>query len=218
MALAIFDLDDTLLNGDSDSWWREFLCNKGLMDADEVARKIKVYDEQYHNGTLDIFEYLAFALEPLTQRSRSESLALRDEFMNETAHKMILPKGQALIDEHKAKGDHVLIISATNTFVVEPIANALGVEDFIGAIPELINGEYTGNVSGTPSFGEGKVTRLNEWLEKHPHSLEGSYFYSDSRNDIPLLEKVSHPIATNPDAVLLAHAQANGWAVMNIKE
>lgn len=217
MALAIFDLDDTLINGDSDFWWIQFLCRKCIVDANEYTRAYEAFDEQYRNGTMNIFEYLEFGLNILTQRPLSESLALREEFIDKFASKMILPKGQALINEHKAKGDHILIISATNDFVIEPLAKILGVDDFIGAKPEMVDGEYTGRVSGTPSFGVGKITRLNEWLETNPHSMEGSYFYSDSRNDIPLLEKVSHPIATNPDEVLLAHAKTKGWKVLNLK-
>ncbi|MGB0281237.1 MAG: HAD family hydrolase, partial [Neptuniibacter sp.] len=178
MSLAIFDLDNTLLNGDSDHAWGEFLCEKGIVDADEYSRANDYFYEQYKNGGLDIFEFLSFALKPLAEIEPEELNRLHQQFMQEKIEPIILPKAEELLAKHKEQGDFLLIITATNHFVTGPIAKRLGVDEIIATDPEQIDGRYTGKVAGTPCFQDGKVTRLNNWLEKQGHSLEESYFYS----------------------------------------
>ncbi|WP_415886149.1 HAD family hydrolase [Neptuniibacter sp. PT8_73] len=217
MSLAIFDLDNTLLAGDSDHAWGEFLCEKGIVDSDEYSRANDYFYEQYKNGGLDIFEFLAFALKPLAQMQRAELDKLHLEFMESKIIPIMLPKAAELLQNHREQGDYLLIITATNRFVTGPIADKLGVDDIIATDPEEIDGEYTGKVAGIPCFQDGKVTRLNEWLKHNDFNLEGSYFYSDSHNDLPLLEKVTHPVAVNPDETLEDHANANLWPVLDLR-
>lgn len=217
MSLAIFDLDNTLLAGDSDHAWGEFLCEKGIVDSDEYSRANDYFYEQYKNGGLDIFEFLAFALKPLAQMKRAELDKLHLEFMESKIIPIMLPKAAELLQNHRDQGDYLLIITATNRFVTGPIADKLGVDDIIATDPEEVDGEYTGKVAGIPCFQDGKVTRLNEWLKHNDFNLEGSYFYSDSHNDLPLLEKVTHPVAVNPDETLEDHANANLWPVLDLR-
>jgi HAD superfamily hydrolase (TIGR01490 family) len=217
LSLAIFDLDNTLLNGDSDHAWGEFLCEKGIVDADEYSRANDYFYEQYKNGGLDIFEFLSFALKPLAEIEPEELNRLHQQFMQEKIEPIILPKAEELLAKHKEQGDFLLIITATNHFVTGPIAKRLGVDEIIATDPEQIDGRYTGKVAGTPCFQDGKVTRLNSWLEKQGHSLEESYFYSDSHNDLPLLERVTYPVAVNPDDILEEHANNNLWPVLDLR-
>lgn len=217
MSLAIFDLDNTLLGGDSDHAWGEFLCEKGIVDSDEYRRANDYFYEQYKNGGLDIYEFLDFALRPLTKLDTTQLNTLHQQFMAEKIEPIILPKALELLKNHKARGDYLLIITATNHFVTGPIAKRLGVDAIIATDPEVIDGQYTGKVAGTPCFQAGKVTRLHEWLSTSPHSLDNSYFYSDSHNDLPLLELVTNPIAVNPDKILEAHANEHLWPVLDLR-
>lgn len=217
MALAIFDLDNTLIKGDSDHAWGEFLVSNNLVDDAHFRSMNDTFYTQYLEGTLDIYEYLEFSLKVLTQHSLESMLEWRKKFYEQVFQTMMLPKANKLLEEHKAKGDYLLIITATNLFVTEPAKELLKVDDIIAPIPELINNQYTGKVSGTPSFQEGKVTRLKEWLENNQHSLEGSYFYSDSHNDLPLLRLVDTPIVVDGDDKLLAEAQANSWQAISLR-
>lgn len=217
MSLAIFDLDNTLLGGDSDHAWGEFLCEKGIVDSDEYRRANDYFYEQYKNGGLDIYEFLYFALRPLTKLDTTQLNTLHQQFMAEKIEPIILPKALELLKNHKARGDYLLIITATNHFVTGPIAKRLGVDAIIATDPEVIDGQYTGKVAGTPCFQAGKVTRLHEWLSTSPHSLDNSYFYSDSHNDLPLLELVTNPIAVNPDEILEAHANEHLWPVLDLR-
>ena len=217
MSLAIFDLDNTLLGGDSDHAWGEFLCEKGIVDSDEYRRANDYFYEQYKNGGLDIYEFLDFALRPLTKLDTTQLNTLHQQFMAEKIEPIILPKALELLKNHKARGDYLLIITATNHFVTGPIAKRLGVDAIIATDPEVIDGQYTGKVAGTPCFQAGKVTRLHEWLSTSPHSLDNSYFYSDSHNDLPLLELVTTPIAVNPDEILEAHANEHLWPVLDLR-
>jgi HAD superfamily hydrolase (TIGR01490 family) len=217
VSLAIFDLDNTLLGGDSDHGWGEFLVSRGLVDERQFREANDRYYRQYQSGGLDIHAYLAFALEPLTQHDLATLQTLHAEFMRDVIAPMRLPKADALLAEHRARGDYLLIITATNAFVTRPIAESLGVDDIIATEPELKNDRYTGRIVGTPSFREGKVTRLNEWLANHDIDLAGSSFYSDSHNDIPLLDMVEKPVAVDPDDTLRAHAVAKGWPVMSLR-
>ena len=217
MALAIFDLDNTLLDGDSDYLWGVFLSEKGIVDRDYYEQENQRFYDDYKAGRLDIYAFLRFSLRPLKENSLEALLAWREEFMRDCIEPIILPAGRALIEKHRNAGDTLLIVTATNAFVTAPIAERLGVEHLIATDPEMVDGRYTGEVAGEPSFKEGKVIRLHRWLGAHSQDLSGSSFYSDSHNDIPLLEKVENPVAVNPDEQLAARAEVSGWPVISLK-
>ncbi|MEO9656268.1 histidinol-phosphatase [Marinomonas sp.] len=218
MTLAIFDLDGTLLSGDSDYNWGQFLVEKGLVDTQVYKQANDRFFEQYQAGTLDIHEYLAFSLAPLRDFSPTQLSQLHQDFMVEKVEPMMQEKAHALLKHHKEQGHFLLMITATNQFVTGPIGETLGMDHIIAPVPEVIDGQYTGNIVGIPSFQEGKVTRLNEWLEQTGHSMEGSYFYSDSRNDLPLLELVTHPIAVDADDTLTQIAQQRDWPHISLRD
>ena len=218
MALAIFDLDNTLIAGDSDHAWGEFLIEKGVVDKAEFKATNDQFYADYLEGKLDIIEYIRFALAPLKAHSLTQLHEWRKEFIKTIVEPMVLPKGLALIEEHKQKGDYCLIITATNQFVTEPIADMLGVDDLIATVPEFKEGYYTGEIVGTPSYQEGKVVRLNEWLEDHSYTISESFFYSDSHNDIPLLEEVGYPIVVDGDDSLLAYAKEKSWQTISLRK
>lgn len=218
MALALFDLDNTLLGGDSDHAWGQFLVDQGIVDARRYQDANDLFYAQYQQGGLDIHAYLRFALEPLTRFTQAELAALHRRFMAEVIAPLRLPKADALLDRHRARDDRLLIITATNSFVTRPIAHWLGVPELLATEPELRDGRYTGAYSGTPCFREGKVVRLEEWLAQTGESLAGSYFYSDSHNDLALLERVDYPVAVNPDPQLEATAQARGWPLLDLRD
>lgn len=218
MTLAIFDLDNTLLAGDSDHAWGDFLVEEGIVDAEEYRKANDQFLQEYLNGELDIVHYLSFALKPLAQHSMENLLAWRERFMAHKVQPMMQSKAFQLLDSHREQGHTLMIITATNRFVTEPIAEALGIDHLIATDPEIINGHYTGRVAGIPSFQDGKVTRLNEWLEAHKEDLTGAWFYSDSHNDVPLLQQVENPVAVDPDPKLDALARENGWKVMSLRD
>lgn len=217
MALALFDLDNTLLAGDSDHEWGDFLADRGLVDAEAYRRANDAFYAQYQAGTLDIFAFLRFALEPLTRYPVDQLLAWRAEFLAERIEPLVLPASRRLVEEHRAAGDTPVIITATHSFVTAPIAELFGVDILIATEPEFIDGRYTGEVAGTPCFQEGKVTRLQEWLTSAGERLANSHFYSDSRNDLPLLERVDHPVATDPDPALAEAARQRGWPLRTLR-
>lgn len=218
MTLAIFDLDGTLISGDSDHSWGQFLIEKNIVDANTYQEKNDYFYQEYLAGSLDILEYLSFSLAPLTQFSLPELTQLHDEFMVLKISPLLQNKAIELIAEHKSKGHITMIITATNEFVTAPIARLLDVEHLIAPTPEVINERYTGKIIGIPSFQEGKVTRLNEWLKKTGHSLTGSYFYSDSHNDLPLLELVDNPVAVDADETLKGIAKEKGWPIISLRD
>ena len=218
MTLAIFDLDGTLLSGDSDYTWGQFLVEKGLVDTQTYKDANDKFFLQYQAGNLDIQEYLAFSLAPLTQFSSTELIELHRVFMEEKIQPMMLKKAADLLQYHKEQGHFLLMITATNQFVTGPIGEALGMDHIIAPVPEILDGHYTGKTVGVPSFQEGKVTRLNDWLEGTGHSMEGSYFYSDSRNDLPLLELVSHPVAVDADKTLAKIAEEREWPHISLRD
>lgn len=217
MALAIFDLDHTLLSGDSDHAWGQYLVDRGLVDPAIHQQRNDHFYEQYKSGTLDIHEYLEFAMRPLTQYDTEQMLAERERFLIERIDPLITQHARDLIEKHRAAGDVLLIITATNGFVTYPIAARLDIEHIIAPHPEVVDGRYTGKTVGIPSFQGGKVTRLNDWIAEHQHSLEGSYFYSDSHNDLPLLRIVDHPVAVDPDDTLKGAAEAAGWPIISLR-
>jgi HAD superfamily hydrolase (TIGR01490 family) len=217
LALALFDLDNTLLRGDSDYAWGQFLVENHIVDGEAYRRENERYYAQYHAGTLDIMEFLAFALRPLSQHDRATLDGWHRRYMQSKVLPMITPDARALVERHRARGDTLMIITATNRFVTAPIAQEFGVPWLLATEPEERDGRFTGHVAGIPCFREGKVQRLNAWLTEHGMTLDGSHFYSDSHNDLPLLEKVAHPVAVNPDPVLQQTAQARGWPVIGLR-
>jgi HAD superfamily hydrolase (TIGR01490 family) len=218
MPLAIFDLDNTLLAGDSDYLWGVFLAERGVVDPDHYERENERFYREYKEGRLDIHEFLRFSLAPLARHSPGELAAWRADFLAEKIEPIILPKALALVDAHRASGDELLIITATNSFVTAPIAARLGITHLIATEPAVRDGRYTGEVEGIPSFREGKVLRLEQWLDAHRACLAGSSFYSDSHNDIPLLERVDHPVAVDPDPALAELAAARGWTILSLRD
>ncbi len=217
MPLAIFDLDHTLIGGDSDHLWGQYLCTLGAVDPEVFSREHDRYYADYLAGRLDIDAFLRFQLAPLARHPRETLERWRGRFLEEHIRPILLPKADELIAGHRARGDHPLIITATNRFITEPIAGLLGIDDLIATEPEEVDGAFTGRVAGVPSFAEGKVHRLQAWLEEHAMDLAGSWFYSDSRNDLPLLERVDHPVAVDPDPALEAAARERGWPVMSLR-
>jgi len=217
MKLALFDLDNTLIAGDSDCLWGEFLSEQGYVDSEAYQAGHERFYQEYVEGTMDIHEFLEFQLKVLADNDRSQLEEWRKKYIETKIKPIMLPKAIALIDEHRQKGHELLIITATNRFITEPIANAFKIDNLIACEPEEIDGQYTGKVSGTPSYAEGKVTRLNEWLENQEQTFDESWFYSDSHNDIPLLKKVDHAIAVDPDDTLIAEAEKQNWPVISLR-
>jgi HAD superfamily hydrolase (TIGR01490 family) len=220
MNLALFDLDNTLLAGDSDFEWAQFLISKGVVDREvQEAKNIQFY-EQYRAGTLNIYEFLAFQLAPLARHSRTELDAWHREYVERHIRPIMTVKARTLVLEHLAAGDLCAIVTATNSFVTAPIAREFGVAHLIATEPESRDGRFTGRVAGTPCFREGKLVRLDEWLAGRARRLEDftqSVFYSDSHNDLPLLRRVTRPVAVDPDEPLAAEAARRGWAVISLR-
>jgi len=217
MSLAIFDLDNTLLGGDSDHAWGEFLVQNKLVDARWYQQKNDNFYQDYQRGNLDMFAYQEFVLSVLAANSLENLHQWSVRFINEVIRPMILPKGVSLIQEHRERGDHLLIITATNDFITAPIAQLLGINDLIATTAELSKTGYTGKISGTPSFQTGKVERLSLWLKDNNVSIDGACFYSDSHNDLPLLQLVDNPVAVDPDDLLKAKAQENNWKIISLR-
>lgn len=218
MALALFDLDNTLLDGDSDHSWGLFLAEIGVISAQEYKDQQNHFYRQYLRGSLNIQEFLAYQLKPLRQYSMEQLLSWRTQFMVDIITPMIESGKPELLKPHQEAGDEIIIITATNDFIASPIAEQLGVSILIATTAELINGQYTGKCAGTPCFQEGKVEKLQSWLVEQGRANDialDSFFYSDSFNDLPLLEKVSTPIAVSPDEKLQSHAQNMGWTIIN---
>ena len=218
MRLALFDLDNTLLAGDSDFEWAQFLIEKGVLDRELYEARNETFYAQYKAGTLDIHEFLDFQLKPLARHGRSQLDAWHAEFMRDRIVPMIARGTSALLERHA--GDVRVIVTATNSFVTAPIARAFGVEHLIATEPERRDGEFTGRVLGMPSFREGKIARLEDWMDQRGWSwgtFEDSTFYSDSLNDLPLLSLVNRPVAVDPDPTLRAHAAQQGWEIISLR-
>lgn len=218
MPLALFDLDNTLIAGDSDHGWGEFLVDKKIVDADYYKQMNDQFYQDYQNGQLDMSAYLEFSLAPLGRLSYAELKQLHSQFMVEVIEPLWLTKAETLLQKHRDSGDTLMIITSTNRFVVEPICNKLSVEHLIATELEQQNDQYTGQVSGIPSYKEGKVTRLNQWLEQSDLDMTGSSFYSDSINDLPLLEIVDHPVAVDPCPQLEEVALQRDWDIISLRD
>ena len=220
MQLAIFDLDNTLLNGDSDYNWSLFLIKEGLLDPARYEKRNEEFYRAYQSGNLDVFAYCEFQFKTLKENPRELLDEMRAKYVNRIIKPMITKKALDLVESHRKQGHQLLIITATNSYITKPIADLFGISDLIGTDPEELNGQFTGKVTGVPSFQEGKITRLNSWLKFKGVSFENfekTFFYSDSMNDIPLLEIVSHPVAANPDATLKQKAIDNDWPIIQLR-
>jgi len=215
VALALFDLDNTLLNGDSDHAWGMYLAEIGAVDPEEQRIKQDYFYQQYLSGNMDIMAFCEFQFSALTQHSLAQLRQWRRNFLRDVIEPMIASGKPELIETHRDNGDDILIITATNNFVASPIAERLKVETLLATTAEFKNGAYTGKVDGTPCFQAGKVERLNRWLEQSSLTLQNSYFYSDSINDLPLLELVDNPVVVTPDDRLREHAEKFHWPIID---
>jgi len=218
VSLAIFDLDNTLLSTDSDHAWGEFLLEQGAVDPVAYREANDRFMADYEAGTLDMQAFLEVALRPLAEHSPEQLAAWHQQFMASKIEPHILHKGEELVARHRTRGDTLMIVTATNRFITGPIAERLGIDELIAVEPEMVDGRYTGRASGIPSYREGKVERLEQWLADSDLTLDGSWFYSDSHNDLPLLEKVDHPVAVDPDPTLREVAEARGWKIISLRD
>lgn len=216
MTLAIFDLDHTLINGDSDHLWGEYMVENGIVDKQAYRQRNDAFYQDYQRGTLDNDRYLAFALEPLTHYNIEELHAWRADYVEKWIRPLIAPGTAGLLEEHRGNNHQLMIISATNLFVCEPIAHMLGVTTVLATEPEIIANRYTGRFLGTPTYQQGKVTVLKEWVANNSNDLNGAYFYSDSLNDLALLELVDNPVTVNPDDDLKVIAEARAWKIIDL--
>ena len=217
MSIALFDLDNTLIAGDSDYLWGCFLIEQGIVDGATYEHENRRFYDQYKVGELDIHEFLDFQLRPLAEHSMNTLQKWRSQYIQEKITPILLPKAHALIDRHRQQGDTLVVITATNRFITSPIVELYGIQHLLATEPEIVNGSYTGSVTGIPCFQTGKVERLSDWLEDSRQSLDDSWFYSDSHNDLPLLGKVTHPVAVDPDEVLEQHAKDHDWPVISLR-
>jgi HAD superfamily hydrolase (TIGR01490 family) len=215
--LAIFDLDNTLIGGDSDFLWGQFLCEHGYLDAARHEDEHQRYYVDYRAGKLDIDKFLEYQLRPLAGIDPEILLGKRKQYLEEKIRPILLKKADDLVDDHRSRGHVLLVITATNRFLTEPIAGLLGIENLIASDVEMKDGFYTGKARGLPAYAGGKVTRLKSWLEDHHCRPDEHWFYSDSHNDLPLLEYVTHPVAVDPDTVLRHEAEKRGWPIISLR-
>jgi HAD superfamily hydrolase (TIGR01490 family) len=218
LALVVFDLDETLIGIDSDHAWGEYIVDAKIVDAADHRHKNQAFYEDYKRGELDIDAYMQFSCGVLASHDEAFLVAHRETFVNERIRPHLLPKAATLIQKHRDAGDLIVVVTATIEFVTAPIVKLLGIEHLVAPVPEKVDGQYTGELSGIASFGAGKVTRLKQWLLKNPASMQGSYFYSDSINDLPLLNVVDHPFAVDPDEQLRKLATQNQWPIISLRD
>ena len=217
MALAIFDLDNTLLSGDSDYGWGKFLVDQRLVDREQYEQANKKFFQDYQQGVLDIYEYSAFSFAPLAERSMEELQQLHQRFMQEVVRPMMGDRAKDLVAKHRNQGHVLLVITATNSFITRPIVQAFGIDHLLATEPKIVNGRYSTEIDGIPCYKEGKVQRLDQWLQDNNQSLDDSWFYTDSINDQALLERVTHPVAVDPDDKLRVLAGERGWQVISLR-
>lgn len=223
MRLAIFDLDNTLIAGDSDHAWGEFMVTEGMVDAKAYKQANDQFYADYERGELNLEAYLNFSLEPLTHYTLEQLKVLHNQFLQQVVEPMMLPQAKALLQQHRNNGDYLLIITSTNGFITKPIAKALGVDDILATDAEIVDNRYSGKMTGIPCFQAGKITRLQQWLESAvDHGFSGDlkecYFYSDSINDLPLMLEVANPVAVDPDDALRAHAESANWPIISLRD
>lgn len=217
VSLAIFDLDNTLIADDSDFLWGQFLVDRDIVDKDHYERANQKFYEDYKQGNLDIVEFLNFSLAPLAKHDAQQLYRWRQDFIEEVIKPIMLDAARDLVDKHRSAGDTLLVITATNRFVTEPIVSLYGIDNLLATTPEKINGQYTGKFHGTPCFQAGKVTNLQDWLKSSSETLDDSWFYSDSHNDLPLLRLVSNPVAVDPDDKLRDVAEQSQWPIISLR-
>jgi HAD superfamily hydrolase (TIGR01490 family) len=217
VGLALFDLDNTLIAGDSDYLWGCFLVEQGIVDGADYERENRRFYDQYRVGELDIHEFLDFQLRPLAEHDLAALQQWRKQYVEEKISPILLPRAHELIDRHRQQGDTLVVITATNRFITAPIVALYDIPHLLATEPELRDEQYTGRVAGTPCFQDGKVERLGDWLAENQQSLEDSWFYSDSHNDLPLLNSVTHPVAVDPDEILEQHARDHDWPVISLR-
>ena len=218
MTLAIFDLDNTLIANDSDYLWGQYLVDRGIVDKAQYEAANKKFYEDYKQGSLDIVEFLNFSLAPLARHDADQLHRWREEFVEELIRPIMLEAAQELVEKHRRQGDTLLVITATNRFVTAPIVALYGIDNLLATTPEFVDGRYTGRFHDIPCYQHGKVTHLQNWLQESHENLMGSWFYSDSHNDLPLLKLVDHPVAVDPDAVLRSHAEQVGWPIISLRQ
>ena len=218
MSLAIFDLDNTLIADDSDYLWGQFLVDQGVVDKDNYEKANAKFYDDYKQGTLDIVEFLRFSLRPLADNKPEQLFQWRTQFIQEIITPILLQPARQLIAKHRERGDTLIVITATNRFVTEPIVELYGIKNLLATTPEFANGKYTGGFNGIPCFQEGKVKLLKEWLTSSTETLKGSWFYSDSHNDFPLLKLVDNPVAVDPDDKLNKFARAAEWPIISLRQ
>jgi HAD superfamily hydrolase (TIGR01490 family) len=217
VTLAIFDLDNTLIANDSDFLWGQFLVDRGIVDRDYYEHSNKKFYEDYKRGTLDIIEFLKFSLAPLALHDAAQLYKWREEFVAEIIKPILLDAAQALVEKHRSQGHTLLVITATNRFVTEPIVKLYGIDNLLATTPEFIDGSYTGKFIGSPCYQAGKIKHLEDWLIGSSETLHNSWFYSDSHNDLPLLNLVDNPVAVDPDDILLETANNANWPVISLR-
>jgi HAD superfamily hydrolase (TIGR01490 family) len=217
VSLAIFDLDNTLIADDSDYLWGQFLVDQGIVDKAYYEQTNEKFYQDYKQGTLDITEFLHFSLKPLADNTPEDLFRWREQFIQTIIKPLLLIPAQQLIDKHKKRGDTVMVITATNRFVTEPIVKLYGIDILLATTPDFVAGKYTGGFSGIPCFQEGKVKMLDEWLQKSSETLVNSWFYSDSHNDLPLLKRVDNPVAVDPDEKLREFAEQAHWPIISLR-
>ena len=218
MGLALFDLDNTLIAGDSDYLWGCFLVEQGIVDGKLYESENQRFYDLYKIGKLDIHEFHKFQLKILTQHSMETLEQWRSRYIEEKITPVLLTKAEALIEQHRQQQDTLVVITATNRFITGPIAELYNIQHLLATEPEIINGRYSGAITGVPCFQDGKVEQLESWLETRQLTLDDSWFYSDSHNDLPLLNRVSHPVAVDPDEILKQHAEEHGWPVISLRD
>jgi len=217
VSLAIFDLDNTLIADDSDYLWGQFLVDQGIVDKDYYERANAKFYDDYKQGTLDIVQFLRFSLRPLANNHPEQLYHWRAQFIRDIITPILLKPAQQLIAKHRDRGDTLLVITATNRFVTQPIVELYGIEHLLATTPEFVDGKYTGDFKGIPCFQEGKVKLLEEWLKNSTETMQNSWFYSDSHNDLPLLKLVENPVAVDPDEKLMQFAKAANWPVISLR-
>ncbi len=218
VSLAIFDLDNTLIADDSDFLWGQFLVDQGIVDKEYYESANTRFYDDYKRGVLDIVEFLRFSLQPLADHQPEQLYQWRAQFVQDVITPILLKPALQLVAKHRDRGDTLLVITATNRFVTEPIVKLYGIDNLLATTPEFAAGRYTGGFNGVPCFQEGKVTLLEEWLTHSTETMQGSWFYSDSHNDLPLLKLVDHPVAVDPDEKLAAFATTAGWPIISLRQ
>jgi len=218
VSLAIFDLDNTLIADDSDYLWGQFLVDQGVVDKDNYENANAKFYDDYKQGTLDIVEFLRFSLRPLADNKPEQLFQWRTQFIQEIITPILLQPARQLIAKHRERGDTLIVITATNRFVTEPIVELYGIKNLLATTPEFANGKYTGGFTGIPCFQEGKVKLLEEWLKSSTETIKDSWFYSDSHNDLPLLKLVDNPVAVDPDDKLNNFARAAEWPIISLRK